>query len=417
VVTLVPSTGRPIQIPITVNPDDRTVVPETVPGGAPWIGAVVDLQGGAASVEQSVASSLGQSTTPCATTGSTNWYFATGATLVNASTVISLLNPYPTNAIVDLSFVTDQGVESPSDFQGLLVPAGGLTAVDLGTHLRRRQAIATTVAVRTGRVVAWKTDVVTPPAPGAVLLGSPQASSGSSAAPVDPAAQVPGVTVTLGAPSLRTTWAWPDGVAGEGVDERYVIYNPGPGTAEVRLSLNLDQGSAEPFTLSVGPDQVTTVTSAQQARIPAGVAHSAVLETTNGVPVMAERVVAAAAPSNRRGLGELVGAAVAAPRWLLAAGSASATQDEWVVLFNAGSSAVQFTLYQLTGGGRRPVRGVTGVNLGSGQRFAVRVADRVGRVGSAFVVDASGPVYAERDLYGSATSPGVSLSFGVPLTP
>ena len=76
---------------------------------------------------------------------------------------VSLLNPYPTDAVVDLSFTTDQGVEQPQGFQGLVVPPGGLLTVNLGDHLRRRQAIATTVTARSGRLVAWKTEVVTPP--------------------------------------------------------------------------------------------------------------------------------------------------------------------------------------------------------------------------------------------------------------
>ena len=107
---------------------------------------------------------LGRSSTPCATAGSSQWYFATGATLINASVAMSLLNPYPTDAVVDLSFTTDQGVEAaPSSSRGWSCPPDGLIAVNLGDHLRRRQFIATTVTARSGRLVAWKTDVVTPP--------------------------------------------------------------------------------------------------------------------------------------------------------------------------------------------------------------------------------------------------------------
>ena len=69
---------------------------------------------------------------------------------------------------MDLSFTTNEGVERPQQFQGLVVPADGLVAVNLGDHLRRRQFIATTVTARSGRLVAWKTDVVTPPRSGEV---------------------------------------------------------------------------------------------------------------------------------------------------------------------------------------------------------------------------------------------------------
>ncbi len=93
----------------------------------------------AVAVDQQVDGPLGGASSPCATAGSSNWYFATGATLINASVGLSLLNPYPTDAVVDLSFTTDQGVEMPQQFQGLVVPADGLLPVNLGDHLRRRQ--------------------------------------------------------------------------------------------------------------------------------------------------------------------------------------------------------------------------------------------------------------------------------------
>ena len=401
-VTLIPTKGPVVRVPVSVAPRSRRSVGEVVPGGTPWIGAVVKLDGGAAAVEQEIDSPLGESSDPCATSGSRQWYFAAGATRVNAGVEISLLNPYPTDAVVDLSFTTEQGVEQPQQFQGVVVPAGRLTTIGLGSHLRRRTEIATTIVARSGRVVAWKSDIVTPPAPGG--------------AAADPPAPVAGVTVILGAPSPATLWTWPDGVAGDGIDERYVIYNPGPGTARVQLSLQLDQGSAEPFDLSVGPEQVTTVVAGQEARIPAGVAHAAVLRSTNGVPVVAERTVAATAPSPRTGLGELFGGRVAAEGWLLAAGRATAAYDQWVVLYNPGTEPVQASIAALAGASTSPMPGLASLAIDPGGRLAVRVNAHVPHVAAALEVLATGPVYAESDQYGTGSTPGVGLSLGVPLT-
>src|SRR6202011_5703649 len=104
----------------------------------------------------------------------------------------SLLNPYPEDAIVDLRFVTEQGVESPAGFQGIVVPARSLLGVDVGTHLRRRARVATTVSARAGRVVAWKTQVINPmpppPAPGA---------AGQPAPPPTDVPRAPGLSVVL----------------------------------------------------------------------------------------------------------------------------------------------------------------------------------------------------------------------------
>jgi hypothetical protein len=409
VVTLVPSVGSQVQIPVSVGADGQTVINEDVPAGAAWIGAIVDINAGGVAVEQRIDGSLGETSAPCATAGSSQWYFPTGATLVNAAVVISLLNPYPTDAVVDMSFTTAEGLEQPQEFQAVLVPRDGLVSVNLGDHLRRRQAIATTVTARSGRVVAWKTDVVTPPASGAVLLGTPAASAPLA----DPAAPIPGVTLTLGEPAPATEWTWADGVAGDGVDEQYVIYNPGPATAQLRLSLDLQQGEAEPFDLTVGPYQVNAVVSSEEVRIPPGVSHSAILQSINGVPVIAERTISATSPSAWSGLGELPGGQLAADRWLVATDPANSHYDGTVVLYNPGSVTIQAILAGLDGRAQVPLSTIT---VGPGRRAAFALDDLRGVVDEPFVVSASGPVYVESDYYGINGTPGISLSFGVPLS-
>jgi len=410
VVTLVPSAGSPLRVPVSVGPDSRTVVDEDVPKGSPWIGAIVDIDAGGVAVEQQVDGALGESSTPCATAGSSQWYFATGATLINAEVVISLLNPYPTDAVVDLTFTTNEGVEQPQEFQAIVVPAGGLVTVNLGSRLRRRLAIATTVTARSGRVVAWKTDVVTAPAPGSALLGTPAALSPLA----DPASTIPGVTLTLGAPAPATMLTWADGIAGDGVDEQYVIYNPGPNTAQLTLSLDLDQGSAEPFSVSVAPYEVDTVVSSQEVRIPPGVSHAAILQSTNDVPVVAARTIAATAPSPWTGLGELPGGQVSATNWLLAVDHAGGDFDGWVVVYNPGPVTVQVVLEGLHGGAGAALDTIT---VGSGRRAAINLNSLRPVVDEPLLVRATGPVYVESDYYGRDATPGISLSFGVPLTP
>jgi hypothetical protein len=290
------------------------------------------------------------------------------------------------------------------------VAPGQLLTVDLRDHLRRRQAIATTVTARSGRLVAWKTEVVTPPTSRQAVLGTPAA-----AAPfADPAATVAGVTVTLGVPAPALTWTWADGDTGNGVNERYVIYNPGPGAAELKLSLILDQGVAEPFNLSVGPEQVVSVVSSQEVRIPPGVGHAAVLDSVNGVPVVAERTVAAASPSSWSGLGALPGGRLAASRWLLATNGADRNHDGVVVVYNPEQTPTQVVLNGLSGRAQVPLASVT---LGAGRRVAMHLNSVAAAVNEPLVVSASAPVYVESDFYGRRGTPGISLSFGVPLSP
>jgi len=412
-VTLIPDQGPPSTATVGVPARNRVAVPESLPGASAWIGANVTINGGSAAVEQQVSGPLGRASSPCATSSERRWFFADGRTAINASDEITLLNPYPMESIVDLSFTTDQGLEAPGEFQALVVPASGLLSVDLGTHLRRRLRIATVVTARTGRVVAWQTQVVTPPSAGQQVIGP----NGPPPGAIDPASPVPGVTLSLGSSSAATTWTWPEGIAGGGVEERYVIFNPGPGTAQVRLALELDQGRAEPFTLSVGPEEVSTVVSDQQARVPAGVTHAATLRSVNGVRVIAERAVAASPPSARAGLGVLAGERLASSSWLFPGGSAGPRSDEVLVLFNPGPVNLTASVSALAGSSTAPLPGLAGVAVAPGARVALRINDRSPTLDAALVVQASGPLFVERDLYGLAKQPGYSLSAGVPLQP
>jgi hypothetical protein len=192
-----------------------------------------------------------------------------------------------------------------------------------------------------------------------------------------------------------------------------VIYNPGVGTAQLQLSVQLDEGVAEPFDLSVGPDQVTTVVSSQEVRIPPGVGHSAVLQSRNGVPVVAERVVSARSPSAWSGLGELPGGQVAARRWLLAAARSDHSHAGWVVLYNPGSGPVRAALYA-TGAGDETE--LDAVMVPSGQQAAIHLNLLRPEFDGPLELIASGPVYTELDEYGTNGTAGIGLSFGVPLS-
>jgi hypothetical protein len=397
---------------VAVGADDRRLVSEAVPGGSPWIGAMVDLDGGAATVEQELVGSLGTATEPCATAGSTSWYFTNGATRINASSVVTLLNPYPDSATANFTFTTNEGVEAPGAFQGVDVPPDSLVAVDLGRHLRRRSRIATSVGVSAGRLVAWQTEIVSPPPKGTPFLGTRAASRPNA----DPASPVFGVTETLGAPSVATSWYWPQGSTAAGLDEQYTIYNPGTHTAQVKLAVSLPQGSAEPFTVSVGPEEVVPITAAGQARIPSGSTYSVSLASDNGVGVVASRTVSAQAPSVIRGIGGLLGARQPAKQWLLGAGAVSADLDEEIVLSNPGDTTVTVSAQRVASGRRQAIPGLS-VRLGPGAETLWNLGAVRPAPSNALLVSGTGPIVVGSELIGRKHAAGVSLSLGVPLAP
>jgi hypothetical protein len=406
-VTVVASKGASTTHSIRVAAGSTDTVPEAVPGGSAWTGAIVDVDGGSVAVSQVLDGPFGRASSPCATSGSQHWYIPAGQTRVNASETLLLLNPYPTHSLVDLSFSTDQGVEQPQDFQGLDVPPGGLVAVPLGSHLRRRAFIATSVSARTGNVVAWAAEWVTPPPANTPIVGTPAASSPLA----DPALATPGFTATLGAPSAGTSWAWPSGLAGSGIDERYVIFNPGGQTAQVRLSFGLQRGSAEPLDITVGPSQVVQMVSEQQPRIPAGVSHTATLVSTNGVPVVATRTVSASngtvfGSGPWSGLGEMLGQRLAAGGWIVALPAADSKHSLSLVVHNGGSGPVAARFSGLS-------TGEQAVTVGAGGEATVPVPSGGDRT---VVVHSPEPLYVELDMFGNGGTPGISFAPAVPMS-
>jgi len=398
-VTLVASQGASVTRSVQIGPKDQTVVPETLPATTPYVGAIVDLDGGQAAVQQVVTGTQGTASTPCATTGAGKWYFAAGTTQENATLSLTLLNPFPDDAIADLSFTTEQGSEAPADFQGIVIPARGLVGIDLGSHLRRRGSIAATVTVRVGRVAAFETQVVAAQPPGTQAAGT---------SPPWP----PGITVVLGVPSVGQTWWWPNGMAADGMTEKYVIYNPGSGEARVALAVDLDQGSADPFQINVDPHSVTEVVTNSESRVPKAIGHAAKLTSLNGVGVIAERVVQATTPSPQTGIAREPGARMLDRNWLVLPGITSGAANTSVSVYNPGVSPVTVSIATLAGGSETPLAGQNAAEIPAHHRV---VASLTGG-GQAVVVHAGGAVVVEREV-DPAKAIGLDVSLGVPLGP
>ncbi|MHB1924989.1 MAG: DUF5719 family protein, partial [Acidimicrobiales bacterium] len=146
--------AAPASRAFSLPPWSRAVLGEQPVLNAPFVAATVVFHGGGGAAEQEISGPLGVSVTPCASRPSATWYFATGTTRPGASLVLALFNPFPENALADLSFSDPQGPSAPAEFQGIFVPSGGLVTIDVGQHVVQVNDIAATVRVRTGRLVA-----------------------------------------------------------------------------------------------------------------------------------------------------------------------------------------------------------------------------------------------------------------------
>lgn len=389
-VTVIPSEGDSKQVALSVAASGRTVVrlPDVVT--APYASALVELDGGEAVVELAASGPLGETATACASSASTTWYFAEGVTTRDAAEVISLFNPFPEDAIVDLVFFTEEGEVTPQALTGLSVRGRGMYAVNVGDHVQRRVQVSAQITARAGRLVASR-------------LQTFDGSDGRK-----------GVSVGLGSAAPGDLWYFPEGFLAEGLTERFQLFNPGREEARTSLQLSLEQGQAEPIVLTVPGQSRVTLNANDEARIPKGVAHAVTVRSTNDVPVVVERTTDAVSPAARTGLAITAGARLAALRWVVAAGQADDTTEEWLVLQNPGDRAVRVTVTLLDDGVAVVPPGLGAIEVGPRSRRGIRLNDSVRKGPTSLLVTAPSPIVVERDAYkgrnlGTIMSPAIPL--------
>ncbi len=277
-ITAVSSGGERKSAPLSIPAGGQVaVVPATMVQGA-WVGATVLIDGGGASVFDVAGSASAYSVAPCASTPSTNWYFAGGSTSGGRSLDLALMDPGDTSAVVDLSFSTGAGTTSPSSLQGIMVPAGALRVIDLGRHLRGKRIIATSVTALSGTIVATETERSGP--------------SGSV-----------GMAMWLGATAPATSWSLPTTTDARGSLVSVDIYNPSRHAARVRLRAAAGLAGLATFARTVPPRSVYRFVTTAEHAIAFDTPFSLEVLSTNGVGVVVERSVSAnpAAPVPRYG--------------------------------------------------------------------------------------------------------------------
>ena len=149
--------------------------------------------------------------------------------------------------------------------------------------------------------------------------------------------------------------------------------------------------------------------------MPAGVGHSTIVASLNGVPVVAERAVSAGEGATRRGVAATLGAPLAAPTWFFPGGGTSAERDEFITIFNASDDdEITYSVTALAGGQNLAVQGLQDIELAPGARVTIRLGVHIEREDLPLEVSATGPIVAERGLY-RVGGDGISQALGIPL--
>ncbi len=313
------------------------------------VAAIIESATGGLVVEQRLDAGSGTSVSQCASSPASSWWFPAGATTSDATYVVSVLNPFPDDAVLDVTIETEEGTRVPTDLQGLVVPGGSVVPVRVRAEVTRREQVAVVLEARSGRVVAERVQQL-------------DGSVGSR-----------GLSASLGATSPAESWVLPFARTAPEVGERYVVFNPGEVPAEVDVELRLDDPERlfdlEPFSLTVEPGRYAVVDLADHVdRVPAGTPHYAIVQSRGGVPVVVEQVLA--------GDGVLSmgpGLPVQATTWtvLPVPGVESS-----VSVVNVGAEGIAvLSVESLGAGGWQPAADLAELEVGPGRRLLLRAQD------------------------------------------
>ena len=376
----------PADRPITIEARSKQSVDlKALQPGAAFVSAVVEIDGGGGFVEQIARHPAGDAVAACSNAASSNWYFADGFTAEGSTEQIVITNPYPDAAIVDIGFVTADGIRNPSRLQGYPIAGRSVQVVELGA--RDESVLAAEVVASRGRVV----------------VGRAQHYLGGGRL---------GFTMTLGAPSLSTQYYFADGEVGEGIVEQYSLFNPSDQEVTVQavfLGLAPTPDFVNDTEVIVPAGRVVTLSTADVPALPAG-RHGAVFSTLGAAAIVVERVIT-------RPAGDSVATSVvlgsppslASTRWSASVGTDVALENVLVVL-NVDAIDTTVIVSSLGTGGLVPVPGLESIPLAAGAVITVPLTDP-SVLGAPFVVESGSRIYVERLLPRGAELRGRSGSF------
>lgn len=366
-VTVLPSGDvEPVATTVTVEAHSTSSVAIADVLVTPEPGVVVETFGGDVFVEHRVRRGDDVAFGPCATTASTEWYFASGTTAQGAQQVLVLFNPFGEDASVDVSFVSENGFSQPERLQGLTVPRRSRVSIPIHDEVSRQTSVATHVSARIGRVVAEQ-----------MLLFDGSESVGGRT----------GIGVSLGATSLASEWTFPwAGTPGTG-GQAIAVANFGTTSGELTIATTLDgEATLADQTQPIPPRTVALVDLA--SGLPADLGAAVTVRASRGVEVIAEQF----AVGSDGGIATMVGGTDAFPRW------AFSNSGRAIAIVNPSANTVEVVVTAASGDE------LARLDVAAGGR--AEVADLEGDEGGPVVVEAAGPVLAVR--VGSLTvSPGV----------
>jgi hypothetical protein len=284
-------------------------------------GVLVETIGGPAVVSHVLEHDDDVAVEACTRTAATDWYFASGTTVDGSDHDLLLFNPFGDDAIVDISFVTDTGVQEPAQLQALVVPRRSRITVPVQDSVLRQARVATHVHARSGRIVAEQTEAF-------------------DNVTVDGAARK-GIALSAGATEPATTWRIATGSTRGGGHATLSVANFSGQEAHVGVHVVMVNGTKLPeqavTVASQGVERVDVTT-----RVPLDTDYAVVVDSHDvdgqPVPVVAELQESWAPTSSTTGLAGTLGSTVTARRWVVPQPDVDA--DSFLTIYNPGTAPV-----------------------------------------------------------------------------
>ena len=318
--------AAPISRTVHLEPREeaRVHVADLVATAEPAV--VVEVVGGQAVVAHELAANGDIATEPCARGAAADWYFANGTTLKGAQQYIVLFDPFGDDAIVDVTFLTDDGVQEPDGLQALSVPRRSRITIPVSDVLPRQREVAVHIHARSGRVVAERSQIFDGTASDGEVVHH-------------------GIALSLGAPSPHRAWYFPYGTTEDGATGQIAIANFGGSSTTVEVNVMLaNQETLPPQSVDIPARGVTTVDVG--TRVLAGTQYAVTVTArsteSHSAPVVAEVLESWPTSSVTTGVATTLGSARLARRWVIALPSGNV--EGAITVVNPGTEALTASL-------------------------------------------------------------------------
>jgi hypothetical protein len=406
-VTLFPVGKEPVTTNIVVAARSRKVINPAELAPSSLTAALVEMTGVSGAVEQTAISQEGVAVSACVLEPSPNWYLADGSTRSDASMSLTLFNPSPSDAVVDLAFADEENARVTKKFEGRVVPARSLVVLDISQVILRKERLSVAATVRSGSLVMGRFQVF-------------RGDNGSRR----------GLLVGAAAPALSSEWRFAAGQKGDGGPgtlpalTRIVVHNPGTSDATVLVTsfpatpepvAPPAEDGTTPVPGPAAPDPIRVVVAARQsatvdltgdAKVPNGLFSIVV---TSDAPIVAERAVDRTQNAINVATVQM-GSPLAATEWHLPAGAPQGTQATLQIV-NATGLAGKVTVKALGPAGLVPVPGWESFDIAAGALVRFDLGEKSVSADS-IVVTSTVEVVVERVIRGAT---GWSSALGLPV--